>query len=260
MSGVVERNLSGQHALITGAGTGIGAAIAQSLFAAGARVTLAGRRLDILQACAQRIGAPADACVVMDVTDENSVAAGIARATATAGAVEILVNNAGSAVSAPFLGTDAAALDAMLAVNFKGPWRLTQAVLPGMIARRSGRIITIASTAGVKGYAYVTAYAAAKHAVIGMTRALALEVALHGITVNAVCPGFADTPLVVAAVNTIAAKTGRSLQASRDDLARGNPMGRLVQPREVADAVVWLASPGAAAINGQAIVVAGGEI
>ena len=170
------------------------------------------------------------------------------------------MNNAGQATSAAFAKTSTAALEDMMAVNFYGTWHMTQALLPGMLARGSGRVINIVSTAGLVGYPYVAAYVAAKHAVIGLTRALALEVARKGITVNAVCPGFTETPLLEASVATIIAKTGRAADAARAELARTNPSGRLVRPEEVADAVVWLASPGASAINGQAIAVACGEV
>lgn len=249
-----------RHALATGAGTGIGAAIAARLVADGVRVTLAGRRRDVLDATAAKLPAGMARAVVMDVTDEASIKAGVADATAAFGDIDILVNNAGRADSAPFAKASIAQVDAMLDVNFKGVWRVTAAVLPGMIARKSGRIVNVASTAGLVGYAYVTAYVAAKHAVVGLTRALALEVARQGVTVNAVCPGFTETPLLDGAVANITAKTGRSDADARAELAKGNPQGRLVKPAEVADAVAWLAAPGASAITGQAIAVAGGEV
>lgn len=249
-----------RHALITGGGTGIGAAIAERLVADGVRVTLAGRRRDVLEAAVAWLPAGSARAVVLDVTDEASVRIAVAEAVSGHGEIDILVNNAGRADSAPFAKTTIAQVDVMLDVNFKGAWRVTAAVLPGMIARKSGRVINVASTAGLVGYGYVTAYVAAKHAVIGLTRALALEVARLGVTVNAVCPGFTETPLLEAAIANIAAKTGRTDDEARADLARTNPLGRLVQPREVADAVNWLASPGASAITGQAIAVAGGEV
>jgi NAD(P)-dependent dehydrogenase (short-subunit alcohol dehydrogenase family) len=179
---------------------------------------------------------------------------------ATLEAPSVLVNNAGAAESAPFSRTDVDLLERMLAVNVKGAFLCTQAVLPAMLAAKYGRIVNIASTAGLTGYAYVSAYVAAKHALVGFTRALALETAKSGVTVNAVCPGFTDTDLVARSVQTIAAKTGRSPDEARAELAKTNPMGRLVTPQEVAAAVGFLCLPDAAAVTGQAIVVAGGEV
>ncbi|MEJ1160872.1 SDR family NAD(P)-dependent oxidoreductase [Prosthecomicrobium sp. N25] len=253
-------DLSGRHALVTGAGSGIGAAVARALAGAGARVSLAGRRREPLAETAAALGAQAGAIAILDVTDRAAVAAGVAAVEAEAGPVSILVNNAGRAASGPFERIAAETWDDMLAVNLTGAFLVTQAVLPGMLARRAGRIVNVASTAGLVGYPYVAAYVAAKHGLVGLTRALALEVARKGVTVNAVCPGFTETPLLDGSVATIVEKTGRTAEAARSDLARANPMGRLVTPEEVADAVVWLASPGAAAVNGQAIAIAGGEV
>lgn len=251
--------LAGEHAFVTGAGSGIGAAIARALIAAGARVTLAGRRLEPLQALQGELGAGAKA-VVLDVTVPATITAAVTSAESAQGPVTILVNNAGQASSAPFEKTDMALWSRMLEVNLTGVYAVTHAVLPRMTARRRGRVINVASTAGLIGYPYVAAYVAAKHGVIGLTRALAQEVAKRGVTVNAVCPGFTETPLLEEAVANIVAKTARSEAEARADLAKGNPQGRLVRPEEVADAVLWLASPGAASINGQAIAVAGGEV
>jgi NAD(P)-dependent dehydrogenase (short-subunit alcohol dehydrogenase family) len=196
----------------------------------------------------------------MDVTDEAAVADGVARIEAEAGRVDILVNNAGRALGAPFEKTDGALWSDMLASNLSSVFFVTRAVLPGMAQRGRGRIINVASTAGLTGYAYVSAYVAAKHGVVGLTRALALEYARRGVTVNAVCPGYTDTPLVAEAAANIVAKTGRSEVEARLALAKVNPMQRLVTPQEVADAILWLASAGASAINGQAVAVAGGEV
>jgi 3-hydroxybutyrate dehydrogenase len=248
------------HVLVTGAGSGIGAATAVRLAQAGARVSLLGRKRPALEETARRIGAQAGAIVVLDVTEPEAVAEGMQNLAETSGPIDILVNNAGQAASAPFEKTDAELWSRMLAVNLTSVYALTQAVLPGMLQRKRGRIINIASTAGLIGYAYVSAYVAAKHGVIGLTRALALETARKGVTVNAVCPGYTDTPLVAEAVEAIVGKTGRSGDEARAALAKTNPMNRLVTPDEVADTVAWLASAGASAINGQAIAVAGGEV
>jgi NAD(P)-dependent dehydrogenase (short-subunit alcohol dehydrogenase family) len=252
--------LSGKHALVTGAGSGIGAAIARALSVAGARVTLAGRRARPLEAVASTLTSSAFAIVTFDVTDAAAVEQGAATARAMSGPIDIIVNNAHQAESAIFEKTDLELFSRMLTVNLTGAFLCTKAALPDMLEKENGRVINVTSTAALAGHAYVVAYAAAMHGVIGMTRALALEVAARGVTVNAVCPGYTDTSLLASTVESIAAKTGRSREEARAVLARASPMGRLVTPEEVADTVVWLASPGAAAINGQAIAVAGGEV
>lgn len=253
----------GRHALVTGAGSGIGRAIALALAAAGCRVALAGRRaapLDDVGAEIIAAGGEAVALPGFDVTDADAVRVGVSAAQARFGDIAVLVNCAGEAPSAPFEATDLALWNRVIAVNLTGMYLVTQAALPSLRRVEAGRIVNIASTAGLRGYAYVTAYCAAKHGVIGLTRALALELARSRITVNAVCPGFTDTPLLDAAVETITAKTGRSPHEARAALASANPQGRLVTAQEVADAVVWLISPGAGAVTGQAIAVAGGEV
>jgi NAD(P)-dependent dehydrogenase (short-subunit alcohol dehydrogenase family) len=255
-----EGVLRDRHMLITGAGSGIGAAIAAAAACCGARTSLAGRRFAPLSAVREAMAGTTQIIADFDVTQPTKVDAGIAAARAAFGTIDILVNNAGAVSSAAFLQTDLASWNQTLSTNLTGTFLVTQAVLEGMLKSGYGRIINIASTAGLIGYRYVSAYVAAKHAVIGLTRSLALEYAKSGVTVNAVCPGYTDTPLVDAALLTIVAKTGKSPEAARANLVSANPQGRLVKPEEVADAVIWLASEGAAAITGQTIAVAGGEV
>jgi len=195
-----------------------------------------------------------------DVTDKAAVSEGMRRATERFGDVSILVNCAGEAPSAPFEKTDISLWNRVIAVNLTGAFLVTQVALPSIRRAGNGRVIIIASTAGLTGYSYVSAYCASKHGLVGLTRALALELARTSITVNAVCPGFTDTPLLDDALGTIAVKTGRTRDEARESLARANPQGRLVSPQDVAATVLWLASDAAAAITGQAIVVAGGEV
>jgi NAD(P)-dependent dehydrogenase (short-subunit alcohol dehydrogenase family) len=249
--------LPASHALVTGGGRGIGRAMAAALSRAGASVTVLGRNRTALEE-AVTSGA-AHFAVVADVADQAAVNAAISEAAARQ-PIDMLIANAGIAESAPFGRSDAALFERMWQVNFMGVVHAAQAVLPGMVERRHGRIVAIASTAGLKGYAYVSAYAAAKHAVIGLVRSLAMETARSGITVNAVCPGFTETDLLEGSIDNIMAKTGRSREQAVTELAKHNPQGRLVTPSEVADAVLWLCGEGAGAVTGQAIAVAGGEI
>lgn len=245
------------HALVTGGGRGIGREIAAALVSAGATVTVLGRnRATLDKAVAAGV---AHFAGIADVADQAALGAEIGKAAARQ-PIDILIANAGAAESAPFAKSDAALFQRMMDVNFMGVVHAIQAVLPGMRARPYGRIVAVASTAGLKGYPYVSAYCAAKHAVVGLVRSLALELAATRMTVNAVCPGFTDTDLVAGSIENIMQKTGRTREQATAELSRHNPQGRLVRPAEVADTVLWLCGEGASAINGQAIAVAGGEI
>jgi NAD(P)-dependent dehydrogenase (short-subunit alcohol dehydrogenase family) len=257
MSGV----LGGKHALVTGGGRGIGAAIATALAADGARVTLLGRDRDVLAQHAATLPASAEAHVVVaDVTDAEQVADAFLHVRKRHGEVEILVNNAGASTAVPFAKLDPATWDAIIAVNLTATYAFSREVVPAMIAANDGRIVNVASTAGLVGGAYIAAYSAAKHGVIGLTRSLAVELAKKGITVNAVCPGFTETDMLDRSVDRISATTGRTRDEAARALLGRNPLGRFVRPDEVARVVAWLCRPDSAAITGQAIVIDGGEV
>ena len=255
-----ETPLRGRHAIVTGAARGIGAAIATLLAAHGARLTLLGRQREPLELLRRSLSGGPHGAVLADVTDAAQVRSAFDEARAARGAVAILVNNAGQAESAAFARTSLDLWQRMLAVNLTGTFLCSQAALPDMLQSGWGRIVNIASTAGQKGYAYAAAYAAAKHGVIGLTRSHALEVARKGITVNAVCPGYTETELLRASIENIVERTGRSADQARAELAAANPQQRLLQPREVADAVLWLCGEAAAGITGQSISISGGEV
>ncbi len=251
--------LNGRHALVTGSNRGIGAAVAMALSADGAHVTLLVRNRDGGTELQRRLPGPSSV-VVADVTNETEVRKACVEARDRSGPVHFLVNNAGSVESAPFHRSDVGLFQRMLAIHFFGPLFCTQELLPGMLQQRFGRIVNIASTAGVAGASYVTAYSAAKHAIIGLTRSLAKEVAPKGVTVNAVCPGYTATGLVNKSIEDISARTGRSATDAEAALLAGNPMKRFIAPEEVATTVRWLCDDGAASVNGQAIVIDGGEL
>jgi len=254
-------SLAGRHAVVTGGSRGIGAAIALALVAEGARVTLIARDKEKLLAVSNELGGSEHTLpLVADVTDSASIHDAIASARAQFGPVHILVNNAGQAASSKFTKMDETLWNRILAVNLTGTFLCTRAVIADMLELGHGRIINIASIAGLRGGAYLSAYAASKHAVIGLTRSLALEYAKQNITVNAVCPGYTETDIVQEAITNIMKKTGRSETEARAALVATNPQGRLIDPKEVADSVLWLCRPGSQSITGQSIVIAGGEV
>lgn len=257
MTSLAEKDIQGQHVVITGGGTGVGEQIAQTFAQAGASVTILGRRLGPLQDVADRIGALA---LRADVTNRVALDAALDRARDVHGPVSVAIANAGSADSAPFAKMTFEAFQSSLDVNLTGVFHLWQAALPDMLARGGGRMIAVASTAGLKGYSYVSHYCAAKHGVVGLTRALALELGPKKITVNAICPGFIETPLLEKSIEKIVASTGMTDADARASLMAGNPQKRFVQTCEVASAALWLCSPEAFSVNGHALALSGGEV
>lgn len=259
----VERYLEGKHAVVTGGSRGIGAAVAVALVARGAKVTIMGRSAETLERQAEQLrGEPGTTVAVeeCDVSDERSVRSAFGNAVAAMGPVYILVNNAGTAKSRMFSQTTLDVWNEMLAVNLTGTFLCTSEVLPAMIEAKDGRIVNIASTAGLRGYKTMSAYCASKHGVIGLTRSLALETAKHGITVNAVCPGYTDTDLTSLGVKNIVANLGKTSEEALRMLTGTIPRGTLLTVEEVASSVSWLCSPGASGVTGIALPIAGGEV
>jgi NAD(P)-dependent dehydrogenase (short-subunit alcohol dehydrogenase family) len=254
-------SLSGKHALVTGASRGIGVAIAAALVAEGVRVSLLGRDASSLERVVHDLSVDrAAVAITTDITDSAAVQNAFAVARNHFGPIQLLINNAGQAASAKFTDTDEALWNRLIAVNLNGTYLCSRQAIADMLETGFGRIINIASTAGLRGGAYVSAYASSKHAVIGLTRSLALEYATRNITVNAVCPGYVDTDIARNAIANIMSKTGRSESEALAALVATNPQRRLIEPREVADTVMWLCRPGSASVTGQSIVLAGGEV
>ena len=254
-------NLTGLHALVTGASRGIGAAIAAALAADGVRVSLLGRDAVGLERVVKQLGSERNAvAITADVADSVSVQNAFAVARSHFGPVSLLINNAGQAASAKFTDTDEELWSRMMAVNVTGTYLCSRQAIPDMLQTGFGRIVNIASTAGLRGGPYISAYSSSKHAVVGLTRSLALEYATRNITVNAICPGYTDTDVARSAVANIVSKTGRSESEALAALVANNPQRRLIEPREVADTVMWLCRAGSQSVTGQSIVLAGGEV
>ncbi len=255
--------LENQHAVVTGGGQGIGLAIANQLAGLGASVTIMDRNVETLEKQAAIMTKTYDVTIQsrsVDVSDHESVEQAFDAIGKNIGEPTILVNNAGIAPSAPFLKTSPALWEQVMSVDLTGAFFCIQKVLPAMLEKEFGRIVNISSTAGLTGFGYVTAYCAAKHGLIGLTRSLAIETARKGVTVNAVCPGFADTDIVKNALDNIVGKTGRTREEALSNLVSHNPQGRLIKPSEIAEAVSWLCMPTSSSITGQSVAVAGGEI
>ena len=250
--------LTGKHAVITGGGTGVGAAIALALAGVGATVTVSGRRQSALDEVARQSDNITTA--ICDVTDPENVATLFAGAIAAHGAVDIVVANAGAAESCPFAKESLERWQATLDVNLTGVFLTMQSGLAAMEGKGWGRIVTISSVAGLKGYGYIAAYCAAKHGVIGLTKSVAMEVAKTGVTVNAICPGYTDTPMLDRTLDNIMKKTGMSREDAAGVLLQQNPTGQFVTPEEVAEMTLWLCGPNSASITGQALSVSGGEV
>ena len=258
MSAPVDKPLAGRHAVVTGAGRGIGSAIADKLYELGVQLTLMDIAEEHLKVKCDEL--PGARSFTVDATDAAAVEQGFNNAVAAFGPAAILVNNVGLGASAPFTKIDNDNWRRMMDINLNSVFYCTRQVLPAMIENGWGRIINLGSTAGVKGFAYIAAYCTAKHGVIGLTRSLAIETARTGVTVNAICPGYANTDLLEKTITNIMEKTGMSREKAEDSLKANNPQRRFIEPYEIANTVAWLCLPGSESITGQSIAVAGGEI
>jgi NAD(P)-dependent dehydrogenase (short-subunit alcohol dehydrogenase family) len=259
----VSKPLKGQHALITGGSRGIGAAISNALAALGADISLVARDLKTLEIQSNHLKSEFGVNVFStstDITNEKEIESSFKKSEKINGAVDILINNAGIGKSMPFHKMDLDFWKTTLDLNLTGTFLCTKQVYENMRERGYGRIINISSTVGLRGYPYIAAYAASKHAVIGLTRTLALEAVKKGITVNAICPGYTETDLVSEAIDNIAKTSGRDKVTIKTEIENMSPMGRLVTPEEVAESAAWLCLPSSASVTGQAIVVAGGSV
>ena len=250
--------LKDKHVVITGGGSGIGASIAEALAKNGAKTTIMGQNYQRLQEKAEQL--PQGFATAVDVTDEEKVNIAFQKAVQQHGVIDILINNAGNAISVPFEKMKAEQWNEIISLNLTGVFHCTQACLTAMKKQKWGRVINIASTAGLKAYNYVSAYCAAKHGVIGLTRSLALETANYGITVNAICPGYTETAITQSAIENISLKTARTKADARQELMKNNPQKRFIQPEEIANTVLWLCQQEASSVTGQAISISGGEV
>ncbi len=251
-------SLADRHAVVTGGGSGVGQATALALAAGGATVTIVGRRADALEQVAEQHSAITG--FTADVSDRASLEAALVEARASAGPIDIMVASAGISTSKPFHRLDASDVDELMSVNLMGVFHAFQIAYDDVRKRGWGRLVAVASTAGLTGYSYVSHYCASKHAVVGMVRALAQEAGRSGTTVNAVCPSYVDTPMTARTIDNIVAQTGMSSDDALAALVSDNPQGRLITPTEVAESILWLCSDGAASVNGQAISLDGGEL
>jgi len=258
-----KKPLKGQHAVVTGGSRGIGAAVSNYLARLGANISLTGRTDKTLTAQAEHLISEFEVQVftaIGDMSQEQDVKRCFSEAVETLSSVNILINNAGVGKSAPFHRMDTDFWNTIIGLNLTGTFLCTKQVIGAMRDDGYGRIVNISSTVGLRGYPYIAAYCASKHGVIGLTRTLALECVKKGITVNAICPGYTDTDLVSEAVDAIMNMTGRDRDDIQSEIDNMSPMGRMVNPDEVAETVAWICLPSSMSITGQAIVVAGGAV